>query len=123
MEPNLLILINNNNEGEEKSPIESLCDLKYIQDEYNIIKESVMRHQYLENLNLEDKQHQHEQQQRQKEEMISRLNNLPIFRKDPWDYYYDINHNLVTNDRWYVKLKKLLYKVFYFCFNYIYRYS
>lgn len=98
---------NNNNEGEEKSPIESLCDLKYIQDEYNIIKESVMRHQYLENLNLEDKQHQHEQQQRQKEEMISRLNNLPIFRKDPWDYYYDINHNLVTNDRWYVKIEEV----------------
>ena len=40
-----------------------------------------MRHQYLENLNLEDKQHQHEQQQRQKEEMISRLNNLPILEK------------------------------------------
>lgn len=98
---------NNNNEGEEKSPIESSCDLKYIQDEYNIIKESVMRHQYLENLNLEDKQHQHEQQQRQKEEMISRLNNLPIFRKDPWDYYYDINHNLVTNDRWYVKIEEV----------------
>ena len=65
----------------KKSPIESSCDLKYIQDEYNIIKESVMRHQYLENLNLEDKQHQHEQQQRQKEEMISRLNNLPILEK------------------------------------------
>ena len=40
-----------------------------------------MRHQYLENLNLEDKQHEQQTTTTPKEEMISRLNNLPILEK------------------------------------------
>ncbi len=72
----------------------NFCNSKIIQDEFNIIKECTARHKYLQKNNNDPK-------------TVEMLPDLPIFRKDAWDFYYDINNNLVYNDRWYVRIENV----------------
>ncbi|EMG45591.1 hypothetical protein G210_4214 [Candida maltosa Xu316] len=63
-------------------------DPNYLQDEYLIAKDSIARHKYLEQFGYDK---------------VEEMEELPIYRKDPWDYYEDlINHGL-DNDRWYIR--------------------
>ncbi|KAI5958040.1 hypothetical protein KGF57_002848 [Candida theae] len=72
---------------------EGACDSKVLLDEYNIAKECIQRHHEL-----------NQDSDMPKSYDITDMGDLPIFRKDAWDYYYDINHNLVEHDNWYVPL-------------------
>lgn len=65
------------------------CNSNILLDEYNIAKECTQRHREL-NHDIDHPEHY-------------AMDELPIFRKDAWDYYYDINHRLVDNDNWYIR--------------------
>lgn len=71
----------------------NFCNSKIIQDEYNIIRECTSRHKYLEKSD--------------NPKIVEMLSDLPIFRKDSWDFYYDINNDLVQNDRWFVRIENI----------------
>ncbi|KAI5964578.1 uncharacterized protein KGF55_001647 [Candida pseudojiufengensis] len=68
------------------------CNSRILQDEFNIIKECVERHHLL-NSNLDNFNFYN----------IEEIGDLPIFRKDSFDYYNDINNQLVFNDDWYIR--------------------
>lgn len=68
------------------------CNSKVLQDEYNIVKECTQRHHEL-NQDLDQPKFYD----------IATMGDLPIFRKDAWDYYYEINHHLANNDNWYIR--------------------
>ncbi|KAK6460663.1 LicD family-domain-containing protein [Scheffersomyces coipomensis] len=65
---------------------EGACKSDILQDEYNILSECIHRDQLLKSKEVE----------------FDELKELPLFRKDPWDYFNDINNRLVDNERWYV---------------------
>ncbi|ODV77560.1 uncharacterized protein CANTADRAFT_55805 [Suhomyces tanzawaensis NRRL Y-17324] len=71
---------------------EGACGSIYVQDEYDITKECSQRHLEL-NGDLDVPRNYD----------TLKMGDLPIFRKDPWDYLNDINKGEVTNDRWYVR--------------------
>ncbi|KAI5951613.1 hypothetical protein KGF54_004687 [Candida jiufengensis] len=68
------------------------CNSRVLQDEYNIIKECADRHHQL-NSDLDNPIFYN----------IEETGDLPLFRKDAFDYYYDINNKLVSNDDWYIR--------------------
>lgn len=74
--------------------LEGACDSIELQDEYQIVYESSQRH-----IALEDEQDTPVTYD------IGKLGSLPILRKDPWDYFHDINKDLVKHDRWFVKVE------------------
>ncbi|EGW35139.1 uncharacterized protein SPAPADRAFT_58328 [Spathaspora passalidarum NRRL Y-27907] len=67
------------------------CNSEMLMDEYDITKECTQRHQNL-NQDLSNPKYYN-------------IEDLPIFRKDAWDYYNDLNNNLVNHDRWYVQME------------------
>ncbi|KAI5969950.1 hypothetical protein CANMA_000990 [Candida margitis] len=71
---------------------EGACNSKVLQDEYNIARECTQRHHEL-NQDLDSS----------KPYDIASMGDLPIFRKDAWDYYHDLNEHQVSNDNWYVR--------------------
>ncbi|RLV92549.1 Protein MNN4 [Spathaspora sp. JA1] len=73
------------------------CNQVVLQDEYDITKEYTQRHREL-NQALSDPYSSYND---------SPMGDLPIFRKDAWDYYNDLNLNLVDNDRWYIKSESI----------------
>ncbi|CAK9435497.1 uncharacterized protein LODBEIA_P02240 [Lodderomyces beijingensis] len=67
------------------------CNSRKLKDEYNIVKKSTQRHSDL-NQNLDYPMFYD----------IELVGDLPVMRKDSWDYYYDINNRVVDNYDWYV---------------------
>ena len=63
-----------------------------LQDEYQIIKECSQRHHNI-NGNLDESS----------DYDLDSFGDLPIFRKDPWDYYNDLNNGVGKPDKWYVR--------------------
>ncbi|CAI5756861.1 unnamed protein product [Candida verbasci] len=78
--------------NKKKLSLKGACNSKILQDEYNIIREIVERHKLL-NEDLDNSAYYN----------IDEMGDLPIFRKDSWDYYYDINHKNSNIDNWYVR--------------------
>jgi len=68
---------------------EGACNKEYLQDEYHIIRQCSDRHRVL-NQDID----------RSIDYDIGEWGELPILRKDAWDYYNDINSNNVNHDRW-----------------------
>lgn len=68
------------------------CNSRKLQDEYNIIRKCTQRHYEL-NQDLDHPVYYD----------IELTGDLPIFRKDSWDYYHDISSHVVQNDNWYVE--------------------
>ncbi|KAI3405807.2 hypothetical protein KGF56_001414 [Candida oxycetoniae] len=68
------------------------CNSPKLQDEYKIIRQSIRRHYDL-NQDLDSSIYYD----------IEQLEDLPISRKDSWDYYNDINQGLVHDDDWFVE--------------------
>lgn len=71
--------------------LKGACNSELLQDEFNIVRECADRHN---NLELIDKSFDYS---------IEKTGDLPIFRKDAWDYYNDINEHSVNHERWYVR--------------------
>lgn len=67
------------------------CPSQWLEDEMNIVKQSIERHQQL-NFGPDEPA----------EYDISSYEELPLSRKDPWDYFNDINNKLATSSEWYV---------------------
>lgn len=80
------------NNDKSKLTFEGACNEIFLQDEYQINYECTKRHAELE-LNVD----------RNIDYNIEETGNLPIFRKDAWDYYEDINERVVDHDRWYTR--------------------
>ncbi|CUM63908.1 uncharacterized protein PRCAT00001496001 [Priceomyces carsonii] len=72
--------------------LKGACDNRYLQDEYSITRESSERHLKL-----------NEDIDASISYSADVLGELPLFRKDAWDYYNDINENLVKDDYWYTR--------------------
>lgn len=68
------------------------CNNAILQDEYQITYECTKRHAQL-NIDVDHTIDYN----------VEQLGDLPIFRKDAWDYYNDINSGLVASDSWYVR--------------------
>lgn len=68
------------------------CNSAILQDEYQIIYESKKRHSEL-NVDVDHDAYYD----------VDQVEDLPIFRKDAWDYYNDIYSGLVDTDSWYVR--------------------
>lgn len=77
---------------ESKLTLKGACDEVILQDEYQIAYECTKRHKELE-IDVDTSI----------DYQIDQVGNLPYFRKDAWDYYNDINNNLVKHDRWYIR--------------------
>lgn len=71
---------------------EGACKDMTLKDEYRITHEPAERHAEL-NIDV-DTSVDYE---------TEILGDLPIFRKDSWEYYNDIAHGLVANDNWYIR--------------------
>lgn len=69
----------------------SKCRSQWLEDEMNIVAQSAERHAQL-NLGPDAPA----------DYSISSYEDLPISRKDAWDYYNDINNKAVSNSNWYV---------------------
>lgn len=80
------------NNDKSRLTLKGACDEIILQDEYQIAYECTERHKQLE-LDVDNSL----------EYQIDEKGNLPYFRKDAWDYYNDINKNVVKHDRWYIK--------------------
>ncbi|KAM3121951.1 hypothetical protein CJJ07_004994 [Candidozyma auris] len=66
------------------------CGKSWLLDEYNIVTPYVQRHNEL-NFNVDN----------HVDYDPSSIAPLPLYRKDPWDYYEDILTNKVDNDDWF----------------------
>lgn len=67
------------------------CRSQWLEDEVRIVSRSAGRHKLL-NLSPDERV----------EYDTTLLEDLPIFRKDAWDYFNDISNKLVTNTDWFV---------------------
>lgn len=68
------------------------CNSPYLKDEYRIVHELAQRRQDFE-VDIDNSIYYD----------TENTAPLPIFRKDAWEYYNDINKKLVTSDDWYVR--------------------
>lgn len=71
--------------------LEGACNNKILQDEYRINHESAKRHVEL-NIDVDTSVSYD----------IEALGDLPITRKDAWEYFNDINERRVSHESWYV---------------------
>ncbi|KAK6456798.1 LicD family-domain-containing protein [Scheffersomyces xylosifermentans] len=76
---------------ETRGGLEEECDKDYLHDEYEIVHKCSARHKAL-----------NEDIDRPIPYSIEEEGELPILRKDPWDYYYDINYNDGKYGKWFV---------------------
>jgi len=72
--------------------LKGACNSPRLQDEFRIVHESAQRRLDFE-VDVDNSIYYDTEQ----------TPPLPIFRKDAWDYYNDINKKLVTDDNWYVR--------------------
>lgn len=72
--------------------LKGACDSTQLQDEYRIVHECAQRRSELE-VDVDTSVYYDPENKEP----------LPIFRKDAWDYYNDINQKLATDDNWYVR--------------------
>lgn len=72
------------------SKLLSKCRSQWLEDEVNIVSQSAERHKQL-NLGPDESV-----------EYSSSYEDLPLFRKDPWDYFNDIKNKVATNTNWYI---------------------
>lgn len=77
---------------DSKLSLNGACNNKILQDEYQIIHECAERHSMVDI----DVDHSIDYD-------INELGDLPLFRKDSWDYFNDINERIVTNENWYIR--------------------
>lgn len=80
------------NLNQTKLTLEGACNNPILQDEFQIIAECAHRH-LKTNIDVDHFT----------DYDILKLNDLPLFRKDSWDYFNDLNLGLVNTDRWYVR--------------------
>ena len=73
--------------------IEGACCLQYLRDEYRISYPLTKRHQIFEsNLDLPVTYD------------VAKMAHLPILRKDPYDYYTDLNSGATNSTDWFIEL-------------------